>query len=301
MEKYPCTCGGENPNCCKCDGTGLVGRPPPPLHPPGRLRASPAPSNSKSVSVPLPANAHTTANCREGTGLALPSAKSQIACRLCGVSFSNADELLDHLNAKYPHLSISWPVRKTPVAPKEKASRPLVSCPQCGIPVGNVDKHYKRVHSPEALKLKQTRTDHKACREPKVTPHLSKIGEQIRRMQDLHRINPMAVLCGMCSKILPSAESLRTHLRDVHGLKTKMPTTYPLPPTMTVSASQHLNRAGDVSLDRRFSSGAPVDPYAQETRERKMDATYGLGGTARDYGRFGSAASHDGMDDESSP
>ena len=159
----------------------------------------------------------------------------------------------------------------------------------------------KRVHTAEGLARGQARKDRKARRKAKVTSNLSKTHEQTSRLHDVHPTNPRAKLCGICREILPSVESLRAHVRDVHGLKTKTATTYLVPPTATLSADQRLNSADHVSLDSRSSSGAPADPYEQETRERRMDATYGMGGTARDHGRFGSAASHDGMDDESSP
>ncbi len=37
MDSYPCTCAGDNSNCFKCYGTGLVRRPAPPPHLPAGL------------------------------------------------------------------------------------------------------------------------------------------------------------------------------------------------------------------------------------------------------------------------
>ncbi len=53
----------------------------------------------------------------------------------------------------------------------------------------------------------------------------------------------------------------------------------------------------------------PPDERTQQARaslqseraERRLDATYGVGGTARDRGEFGSPSTHDGMDDDSEP
>jgi hypothetical protein len=52
MDRYECPCGGANPNCFKCDGTGLLERPPPPLRPPGWVPSLPATSTESTSRSP---------------------------------------------------------------------------------------------------------------------------------------------------------------------------------------------------------------------------------------------------------
>lgn len=301
MDTYSCTCGGENPNCFKCDGTGLVRSPPPPLHPPGRPRSSAAPSRGVSSATPprgapLPAQSHTR---RQMGGAQRAPLLEPIACPICAINFSKAIELATHLQANHLALSSVLVGKKVTAPRKVKVSPKLSPCPHCGSPVGNIEKHYNRVHAPSAQARKQARAERKALRKKKLASIQSEFREHTRRLQCVRRLNPNAVLCAMCLVIFPSVNDLRSHLGDFHGLKTE--------PAKTRShrASQSLT-FGHGRRDRSSSGREPpsvpvVDPYAQEVKERKMDATFGMGGTARDHGQFGSAPSHDAMDDESSP
>ncbi len=297
MDVYSCTCGGENPNCFKCDGTGLVSKPPPVIHIPGRPRSPLSASTSSGGATPTASP--TTSRPRYREVQAPASSASQIRCRLCSVVVENATELLLHLRAEHPRpFEVGGANSKnTPAPKKKKAAATLRPCPQCGAPVGDVERHYKRIHSPEGIALKQERKK-KARSKAKEGPIQSKIHEQTRRLHEMRRMNPRAVLCGMCGVVVPSSDELRLHLRSVHGFSAAAATPSSVPGT----ASLTNRRNTPVATPQASRSGAATgDPYLQEARERKMDATYGMGGTARDHGRFGSAASYDGMDDESSP
>jgi hypothetical protein len=108
----------------------------------------------------------------------------------------------------------------------------------------------------------------------------------------------MATLCDICFVIFHSEDDRRSHLHAVHVLKTDAPFTKS---QVKRAFTKVRSTFGATSPGREHGTDAQIDPYAQSAKERKMDATYGMGGTVRDHGQFGSAPSHDGMDDESSP
>jgi hypothetical protein len=146
---------------------------------------------------------------------------------------------------------------------------------------------------------KQARLERKAQRK-KSGPDHAKFDEQTHKLHVLRQKNPGAVICGMCGVFFPSIEGLRLHLADAHKLNSGERSTRT--PRQTLRTSTSRPRGIDNSTSGRKCFVLEADnPFAQEARERKMDATYGMGGTARDHGQFGSASSYDGMDDESTP
>jgi hypothetical protein len=301
MDHYSCTCGGENPNCFKCDGTGLVKRPPPPLHPPGRPRTSPVPSSGKSATA-LSRNPSRPSPVRRSiSGKTQKPKEDQIACPLCGFKFSKAIELVSHLLAEHPAPAMTSAVTVSGAPSKAKRRIPLQlsPCPHCEAPVGDVEKHINRVHGPEAKARRQARQERRAQRK-KSGPDHAKFNEQTRKLHVLRQKNPRAVICGMCGVFFPSIEGLRLHLADAHRLNSGERSTRT--PCQTLQTSTSHPRGNDVPLsDRKYLPSETDNPFAQEARDKKMDATYGMGGTARDHGQFGSASSYDGMDDESTP
>jgi hypothetical protein len=115
MNSIPCSCGGENPNCFKCDGTGMVasaaqqlGRPHPP---PGQI-----PLQKKRA--------------RRSRGQSLRAKSARPA------------------GAALP--SFAAPRKKKPQAAAPRIARVLVVCPECGASVRQLKKHYEKAHSPAA-------------------------------------------------------------------------------------------------------------------------------------------------------
>lgn len=302
MEKFPCTCRGENPNCFKCDGTGMVARPEPKLVHPGISRVRPVATKGTSAQAAPPEPARASKGNRGSA-----THREPIFCRLCERSFVFAADLLEHLREAH-----SPPTVGPIVATTRKRSRRarLVPCPVCGDPVGDVAKHVARLHTPEGLQRREeSKNRRKAAKRKRASlearstrPGADVRQAGMRKLEERRHHNPQALLCGFCYSVLESSEELLKHLHDAHGLK-RQSASAPRkrlvgePSGVGCSAGTRLREhVAMVDADR-----GPTDPYEQERRERRMDATYGMGGTARDHGRFGSAASYDGMDDESSP
>jgi hypothetical protein len=299
MDYYSCTCGGENPNCFKCDGTGLVKRPPPPLHPPGRPRTPPVLSSGKPLAA-LSENASRPSRVSRSISSKPPKPKDdQIACPLCGSKFNKAFELVSHLLAQHPApvMPSAVTMSRAPSKAKKRIPLQLSPCPHCEAPVGDVEKHINRVHDPDAKARRQARQERRAQRKKSGSSRAA-LNEQARRLQVLRRKNPGAVLCGMCAVIFPSIQELRLHLVEAHKLNSGERSTR----TPRKASTSPALRGNDESVSVHNYLVSETDgSYAQVVREKRMDATYGMGGTARDHGQFGSAASYDGMDDESIP
>lgn len=215
----------------------------------------------------------------------------QILCPVCSV-YLHFREFPQHWRQEHPSFKdaghSSSGQGKSHSSAGLTAPRTLHECPACKARVGNLQKHTDKVHS---LEGQIRRREKQNCRTQRMAG-----GE-------LGPAHPDAKMCGFCRAMLQDISALHAHFRVVHGLE---PTTH-LPNRVHSAASvRPKGSRPTVAVDSRHSSepgmkNCPGDPYAQEDRERRMDATYGLGGTARERGRFGSSASHDRMDDESSP
>jgi hypothetical protein len=133
-----------------------------------------------------------------------------------------------------------------------------------------------------------------------------------RALKHFRRSYPRAQMCESCFEIFKTDSELASHNMKAHPPK---PAAQPdiaqkkkKKKTAAKRQKQIVTKFDPRIAPAKSKSGArPSEPTNKDTpreqdfRERRMDATYGMGGFARDYGQFGSASSYDSMDDESSP
>lgn len=115
MEQTPCTCGGENERCFRCDGTGFyAARIPGTSDAPDPTGARPARDPRKQAAAP----------------------RRLYVCQRCGKSMpeSAAD------GHRCAGLFAKWLVADS--APAEALTR----CPECGQPVRRLSRHIRRAH-----------------------------------------------------------------------------------------------------------------------------------------------------------
>lgn len=136
MDTFSCTCRGENSNCFRCFGTGLVEKPLPGVGRPHRnlaeaAAAAAAAGKNESTKQDRAPRARRKKKAQLNTYVAqLPI---YIKCPDCG-------EVVRHLN-KHKRLrhdaTVNAEVRRTVT---------LTKCQKCGVLVKNLSKHQKKAH-----------------------------------------------------------------------------------------------------------------------------------------------------------
>ena len=130
-------------------------------------------------------------------------------------------------------------------------------------------------------------------------------------LKNFRRLYPHADLCETCLEIFKTKTELIAHHKNSHVknpsvvIKKKKRTKIPAAEKKQLQKLKKHNKKKTNERNETRSgvagSKSPVNPNDQHTQERRMDATFGMGGFARDYGQFGSSPSYDSMDDESTP
>ena len=264
MHAIPCSCGGENSRCFKCDGTGMVPRPalqkgrPHPA--PGALKKSASGRRVRS---------------QNGTKRNQPTARS------------TATPLTRKAAPPPPELPPTWPADNKPTQPSrdprpnaqagyapkpkqvQKASPPLVCCPACGVQTSNLAKHHRKAHTAEGA---ARRLERRRRREAEAAKD---------RLAQLRNKPPGGVRATRLPDLPPLKPPLKVRKR---GKGKQAPLEQRTRPVES-------RGPGEPS---RFVATPQGDSAAR-------DATYGWGGSLRDHGQFGSYPSHDDMGDESNP
>lgn len=321
MDYLECSCKGENPNCFKCDGTGLVasakeqiGRPPVQL---GKSQPSDSEQNS-----PRPIREQIKAKGTFLTDEDIESiARSAYLRKREKIQKRKAKELekklalekLAPVDVAYVKKSIDsngsssrliQAVEIKVVAKKSKAA--LVSCPFCDAKVKDLDKHFKNLHTPEGRERKERLKELKKTKalerrknldsqtnKRKTPPDLVKVKKAFGEYKKLH---PQARICGFCKGLFEDVFTLRKHIGQLHPQAGNIEPLQPLgKKKVHIVPNSGKHNPGSTKPVRQEENHKQEDPNA----ERKMDATYGLGGFARDGGKFGSPSLYDSMDDES--
>lgn len=280
MDNFECSCKGENPNCFKCGGTGLVastkdqlGRPAPPL--------------GKTFLTETPQATPTFERKKVKTGSGFYS-----DAEIAGIAQKRYEKAKERIEKN-----------KEKLAAEKLTSIPTSVwsvCPFCEAKVKNLDKHYRKSHTPEGRelkeKLKEQRKNKKQNAAKSRPEKTAVIQHSNRAFSEYQRLHPLAKMCGFCKDFFESAESLREHFRQVHPesgdtvVKEKS----------TQRRTHRVSSSGKHSPVGSKSEGSTEEQKIENSKiERQMDATYGLGGFARDGGRFGSPSTYDSMDDES--
>lgn len=274
MEKYPCTCGGENPNCFRCDGTGLVASRALPLRSDGRVRPLP---HSDEIQ-PL------TLTRKIAPEVSKPIIKKEYFCPKCKELFFDPIEFVHHARNFHPKPKIKAITLKQP---KQNKQRQIEMGPTAEAP------DYK----PMTLEV--------------MTENQRLLNEARSALKSFRRLYPHADLCETCLEIFKTKTELVTHHKNSHAtkpsvlIKKKKKTKIPAADKKQIQKSRQNNKKKTSGQNETkigiAGQKTPMNPNDQHTLERRMDATYGMGGFARDHGQFGSAPTYDCMDDESSP
>jgi hypothetical protein len=306
MDRFTCTCNGENANCFKCFGTGMMPHAPQ-IREPGDhqwQRWSPKVSLPKQKPE-VTKQSHYTST-KMSTMPVQDTKCDRIICPICRIDFHFRDFIWhkrqDHspVNILKRRDQVPKPSRK---AVHFTASKALHECPECKAQVADLQKHSRKVHNAESQLRRQAR---QKWREHKLLEKKFKVEQQridLGIFVKYKHTHPNAKICGFCRALLPDLDKLQVHFRNEHGLEPKVHILENARSTTNdeIGYSPSKKSTDSKAASNQKASTGSINPFAQEDRERRMDATYGMGGTAREQGRFGSSASYDGMDDESSP
>ena len=340
MDSYPCACGGENPNCFRCDGTGMIAKFLPAIGRPHRNFAQ---------------------------------AASEFAAKQIQSVGTISTLRADRDKGKYPRHSLGARDRRfTPSIPSDEAPKRLASelkkrfnsaiylCVICGARVKDLQQHHGAVHRPTVS--------------AKVAPK-----KRVTISGNLNHPQKMGIMsnppkCPVCRRQMATHALLCDHIRSLHGRKLLSERThYGLAlgvlgqvlsqesadeaPTISLNnIAAKVRLAGTCGLTKCTDCGANVKnlrkhqrkahtakaPSKSEPRPRSsnilsarskipsntpieraqpkrqafgetlrvdidsrsltnLDAKHQWGQSFRDNGEFGSYPSHDDMDDESSP
>lgn len=286
MDTLPCSCGGENSNCFKCYGTGLVpsaagslGRP--------KSAATLSPSSAKSgirKRAKLAQYQKRPSIPPDGlsSGKPFKPVSAKTYCPIC-LQVIPTGTLRFHRRRAHPTAQelLANPASSEPKQLKVKPSQ--VTCPLCNCSVRRLDKHIHKAHR-DAMPDKDRRS---------LVVSLS------------------SKACSKCQFTSEDMPTMFSHLLKSHGLATAVSTEKKRVPVER--AQKATGRKSNNSKAQREGSRAPEggtrprhgshdrDRLSQEAQSQQLDAKYAWGGTYRDNGSFGSYPSHDSMDDESSP
>lgn len=272
MEKYPCTCGGDNANCFRCDGTGLVSSRTLPIRSDGRVRPLPQSAEIQPLkfTIKIPPEVPKTI------------IKKEYFCPKCKEVFFDAIEFIHHIRAFHPKPKIKEIKSKQP---KEKEQRELEKGSTAEVPKFN----------PLTLEV--------------MVENQRLMNEARSALKNVRRLYPHADLCETCLEIFKTKTELIEHHKYSHvknpivviKKKTKIPAAEK---KQLQKLKQHNKKKTNERNETKIGDAEPkslVHPNDQHSLEQRMDATYGMGGFARDYGQFGSSPAYDSMDDESTP
>jgi hypothetical protein len=97
MDKNPCSCGGENPNCYRCDGTGMVATRVLPIRSDGRVRPQISSQESTPTTITLPVFPKAIK----------PIIHKQYVCQKCNEIFTDPTYFIHHVRTFHPNLKTS--------------------------------------------------------------------------------------------------------------------------------------------------------------------------------------------------
>lgn len=138
MDTFSCTCRGENNNCFRCFGTGLVDRPLPEVGRPHRNLAEAAARNESTKQARTPCAQRKK---KAQLNTYVKQLPVYIKCPDCG-------EVVRHLN-KHQRLR-----HHTTVNAEVRRVVNLTRCQKCGVMVKNLSKHQKKVHGKGSEELR---------------------------------------------------------------------------------------------------------------------------------------------------
>lgn len=275
-ESRQCSCGGTNPGCCHCDGTGMI-----PLRTATRENHSDIDKQIKAIHD-LKKEQQKKAVIKsyvEPRVIDKYSSKYyDVECPFCLKNFHRSVILkhvaTSHKNATLPKSNKAKRVLKPTGAKNKKSAakknnrfelKDFVTCDICNVKImtKRIKRHMEKVHSQFQ------------SQSPVAVAVVSKF-----KLNTLYKF----IVCTKCNRHIPQSEY------DAHCILHLTGKTKHL--SKSKSDSPIINNENrETKPGRRGLSGAQGVPY-------NLDATYGSH-IIRDVGRFGSHPSHDNFDDES--
>lgn len=223
-----------------------------------------------------------------------PIAEKKWLCAKCEFTFLDPAEFIYHVRTQHPKARVIKQKKKKADKPKVHSQLPQP-----------VKVTYRKNDDPEEERSHRGDTTLDSLQENQ------RLFDEARRvLKHIRRSYPHAQMCKSCFVIFKTDSELAAHSLKVHLPE---PAAQPVIPKKKKKKPTHIRQEQLVThrdarlvtarFESRAESGKPIKgtPHDQDFRERRMDATYGMGGFARDHGQFGSASSYDSMDDESSP
>lgn len=278
MNKYnyqKCSCNGDNSNCFKCFGMGLINRS---TDQTGRsTRTALKEMNSRIKNKPIKAEAPINFN-------------------------EKIEMILKNHYQKTQNLRLKKREEKLP-KPKKVRKQPdnLVQCHLCEARVVYLNKHIEKHHTEEGIRIARKNREEKRTRRERINLEKTGLASSLRNKLNRHRIlHPDAKLCGFCQEVFDNPNLLEEHIIKAHApnIKTQITNNKPKEIVHRVDKKSHYS-----SISKRkiiYSKNKDVlEEFQNVPNERSLDATSGFGGFAREHGKFGSASSFDNMDDES--
>lgn len=287
LGSVPCSCGGENSNCFRCFGSGMLG----------------SKADKKRLWAESPPQSRSDGGGRQVQRQGVPRPAKDLVlwviCPQCGVLLKKLDWHQCRVHEGALALpSIPLPMLKSePTAsavPQRSvgpsgAVRVLWPCPVCKVLVKSLAKHSEKTgHG-----YQKTLLNH----------HFEPVEK------GLPQTSSGVVKCRYCQRTFPDNVLLAAHVHSIHGLQKlrslgmrSEPELKPPPSNISFTrvnnaqARQNGSATGSSPSEPTKSNGG-----AELSVSKNLDAKYGWGGTYRDNGQFGSYPSHDGMDDESFP
>lgn len=278
MDTFECSCRGENPNCFKCGGTGL--------------------GFSKKHQLGRPTTPLGKTYLAEPSKLTVTSQREKVKAKDTFLSDAEIAGIAQRAYTKAKERIVKHREKLASEKFKKTDTSDWTVCPFCEAKVKKLDKHFRKSHTPEGReqkeKLKEQKKTKKQVKNRQVKTEVPQHSNQ--EFSEYRRLHPAAKLCGFCKGFFVNTDSLREHFRQVHP---ESGNTKPVDKSIQ-RRTHRVSNSGKSSPVKSNSKDSTQGHKIEDSKiERQMDATYGLGGFARDGGRFGSPATYDNMDDES--
>jgi hypothetical protein len=191
MGNYPCSCGGENSNCFRCDGTGLVGSRALPLRSDGRIHPkikSPEIQTQASTSKNAPVVAKPS-TIKKSLVVVKPSIEKGYTCPKCKEHFLDPRQFIHHAHTFHPK-----PKVKIIKSKKRKDNKQQL------VEVKPAEE--KIIITPPTLD--EMRQNQRLLEETRQT------------LKKLRRLYPHALSCDSCLEIFKTTVELKAHQENVH-------------------------------------------------------------------------------------
>ena len=307
----PCTCQGSNPNCYRCDGSGLIEamRENSPNSSPASYKvlhsickcsvcepkkSSPPKKQPRNQSIPSDFSskknqAHGALLSQNTPAIPRRSYKRNI------VTSNSIEKMGERAEVDWENYCSEPDDPWRDYVPEEPHPRPNFVCPHCKqrlINFARFEKHIRKAHPTQSISASETH--------PTFTP-LNEVEASLHSAARTPALKDLVYACHLCKAVMKNAQRLAAHISKVHELRSsyknlnnrKITTRNKSSTTGSSKSTSVLKKSK--SSNQKYNS----NPTGVYEHSETMDASRGWGGSFRDYGQFGSHPMYDSMDDES--